>query len=49
MNEDRSILTRAATPPDQTLPYGPEPEQFADIRSGAGAERHPLLMLASRP
>jgi acetyl esterase/lipase len=45
VNEDRSILTRAATPPDQTLTYGPEPEQLADIRSGAGAERRPLLML----
>jgi acetyl esterase/lipase len=45
VNEDRSILTREATPPDQTLAYGPEPEQVADIRSRAGAESRPLLIL----
>jgi acetyl esterase/lipase len=45
MNEDRSVLTREATQPDQTLTYGPEPEQLADIRSGAGAKRRPLVML----
>lgn len=45
VNEDRSILTREATPPDQTLTYGSEREQFADIRFGAGAERRPLVML----
>jgi acetyl esterase/lipase len=43
--EDRSVLTRAAPPSDQTLSYGTEPEQLADIRSGQGSEGKPLLVL----
>jgi acetyl esterase/lipase len=41
--EDRSVLTRAATPPDQVVAYGARHENVADVRHGG--ERRPLLVL----
>jgi acetyl esterase/lipase len=44
--EDRSILTRPATPPDEVVPYGTEAEQVADVRRGGErAGRRPLVVL----
>jgi acetyl esterase/lipase len=44
--EDRSILTRAATPPDEIVSYGAEPEHIADVRHGGGrAAGRPLVVL----
>ncbi|MGE5048377.1 MAG: alpha/beta hydrolase [Deltaproteobacteria bacterium] len=46
MTEDRSILTRAATPPDEIIAYGAEPEHIADVRHGGErAKRRPLVVL----
>lgn len=46
MTEDRSILTRAATPPDEIIAYGAEPEHIADVRHGGErAGRRPLVVL----
>lgn len=45
MEEDLSVLSRKANPPDQTLRYGKHADQIADLRLGfAGADR-PLLVL----
>lgn len=46
MAEDRSILTRTATPADEVVAYGTEPEHVADVRHGGerGAKR-PLVVL----
>src|SRR3954471_6095065 len=41
--EDRSILTRAASAPDQVVAYGARPENVADVRHGG--ERRPLVVL----
>jgi acetyl esterase/lipase len=44
--EDRSVLTRAAPPPDGVLRYGTGPEDLADVRSGGpSARERPLLVL----
>jgi acetyl esterase/lipase len=44
--EDRSILTRSATPPDAVLAYGPGPDDVADLRSGGSAAAgRPLVVL----
>jgi acetyl esterase/lipase len=44
--EDRSVLTRPATPPDETVAYGTDPDQIADIRfGGEQAARRPLVLL----
>ena len=46
MSDDRSVLSRPATPPDQTVAYGSEPEQIADVRfGGERARRRPLIVL----
>ena len=45
MAEDLSILTRTATPPDQTLRYGPHPDQVADLRHGARGTLLPLVVV----
>jgi acetyl esterase/lipase len=44
--EDRSILTRAAPPPDEVVSYGREAEHVADVRHGGDrAARRPLVVL----
>lgn len=44
--EDRSVLTRAATGPDQSVTYGPLPEHVADAwRGDARALARPLVMI----
>jgi acetyl esterase/lipase len=44
--EDRSVLTRAAAPPDETVRYGDLNEQIADVRYGKEAAiHHPLVIL----
>jgi acetyl esterase/lipase len=44
--DDRSVLSRPATPPDETLAYGTEPDQIADVRfGGERASRRPLVVL----
>lgn len=45
MNEDLSVLTRSASPPDLTLHYGDETDQVADIRYGRRGDELPLLVL----
>ncbi|HEY5678374.1 MAG TPA: alpha/beta hydrolase [Myxococcales bacterium] len=46
MTEDRSILTRAATAPDEIVAYGAEPEHVADVRhAGERGARRPLVVL----
>lgn len=46
MADDRSILTRAATPPDEVVAYGAESEHVADVRHGGErASRRPLVVL----
>ena len=45
MAEDLSILTRTATPPDETLRYGPHPDQVADLRHGARGTQLPLVVV----
>jgi acetyl esterase/lipase len=40
------VLSRPATPPDETVVYGSEPEQLADVRFGGDrASRRPLIVL----
>jgi acetyl esterase/lipase len=44
--DDRSILSRPAKPSDETIAYGPEPEQIADVRFGGEQATHrPLVVL----
>ncbi|MBV1854124.1 alpha/beta hydrolase [Catellatospora tritici] len=46
MSEDRSVLTRTATAPDETLRYGQEPEHVADAWHGdARALDRPLVLI----
>lgn len=47
MSEDElEVLTRPATPPDETLAYGPQPDNIADIRFGdERASGRPLVAL----
>ncbi len=45
MNEDLSILTRKASPPDMTLTYGDDADQVADVRYGSRGSELPLLVL----
>jgi acetyl esterase/lipase len=45
MTEDLSVLGRAASAPQRTLRYGPEPDQVADVRSGAQGAQRPLIVL----
>jgi acetyl esterase/lipase len=46
MPDDKSVLSRPATPPDETVAYGSEPEQIADVRFGGDlASRRPLVVL----
>ena len=45
MNEDLSVWTRSARPPDLTLAYGDEADQVADIRYGARGSELPLVVL----
>lgn len=46
MPDDRSVLSRPATPPDETVAYGTEPDQIADVRfGGERAARRPLIIL----
>jgi pimeloyl-ACP methyl ester carboxylesterase len=45
MTEDLSVLSRAASAPDRTLRYGPEPDQVADFRSGVQGAQRPLIVL----
>lgn len=37
IDEDRSVLTRPAPPPDRTVAYGPDADQVVDLRFGAGS------------
>ncbi|TQN42841.1 acetyl esterase/lipase [Blastococcus colisei] len=44
--EDRSVLTRQASPPDAVVPYGPHEEQVADVRFARdAAPGRPLVVL----
>jgi acetyl esterase/lipase len=44
--EDDSILTRAASSPDEVIAYGKAPEQVADVRQGGErAGRRPLVLI----
>jgi len=44
--ENRSVLSRAARPPDLTLRYGTEADHIVDLRMGsAGASSRPLLVM----
>lgn len=44
--EDRSVLSRPASPPDNVVRYGELPEHVADIRYGKNnAERRPLIVV----
>jgi acetyl esterase/lipase len=44
--DDRSVLSRPATPADETIAYGTEPEHIADVRyGGEQASRRPLVIL----
>jgi acetyl esterase/lipase len=45
VTEDLSILTRRASAPDQTLSYGADKDQVADIRSGRQGTLRPLVVL----
>lgn len=44
MNEDLSVLTRKANPPDLTLAYGDHADQVADVRYGSRGSDSPLLV-----
>lgn len=44
-DEDLSILTREATPADQTLSYGDHPDQVADFRRGRDGAQRPLVVI----
>jgi acetyl esterase/lipase len=44
--DDESVLTRAATPPDEVVAYGAGPDQIADLRyGGERALARPLVMI----
>jgi acetyl esterase/lipase len=43
--EDLSVLTRKSPPPDQSLSYGDEADQVADIRYGRQGAQLPLVVL----
>lgn len=45
MNEDLSVLTRKASPPDLTITYGSDPDQVADVRYGHCGAQLPLVVL----
>jgi acetyl esterase/lipase len=46
VTEDRSILTRVATLPEEVVAYGGQPEHVADVRLGEErAGRRPLVVL----
>jgi acetyl esterase/lipase len=46
VSDDRSVLTRPATPPDETVAYGTDADQIADLRFGGGlALARPLVLL----
>lgn len=45
VNEDLSVLTRKANPPDYTLSYGGDPDQVADVRTGTRGGELPLVVL----
>lgn len=45
MNEDLSVLTRKASPPDLTLAYGDDADQVADVRYGSRGSELPLLVV----
>jgi acetyl esterase/lipase len=46
MADDRSVLTRAASPPDEVVAYGDNTEQIADVRFGdERAEQRPLMLI----
>ncbi|MCI0573450.1 MAG: alpha/beta hydrolase [Myxococcaceae bacterium] len=46
MNEDESVLTRAAPAADEIVAYGEDPDQVVDIRDGSGdAQLRPLLVI----
>jgi len=42
--EDRSVLTRSVSPPDEVIAYGPGAEHLTDVRHGAGADDRPLVL-----
>lgn len=42
--EDRSVLTRSAAPPDAVISYGPGAEHVADVRYGSDADDRPLVL-----
>jgi acetyl esterase/lipase len=45
MDEDRSILTRPAPPPDRIVHYGVHADQLAEVRFGpASSVEHPLVL-----
>ncbi|RBY90256.1 alpha/beta hydrolase [Blastococcus sp. TBT05-19] len=43
--EDRSVLSRPASPPDVVVRYGPADEQVADVRFASGPAARPVLVL----
>ncbi|HEY6641415.1 alpha/beta hydrolase [Povalibacter sp.] len=43
--EDRSVLTRAARPPDYSVRYGADPENIADVWQGAAPIRPLIVMI----
>ncbi len=45
MEEDLSVLSRKANPPDHTVTYGDHPDQVADVRFGKHGAQRPLLIL----
>jgi len=45
MKEDRTVLTRGAPPPDETLSYGTERDQIAEVRLPRKSVPRPLLLL----
>ncbi|HMK85219.1 MAG TPA: alpha/beta hydrolase, partial [Steroidobacteraceae bacterium] len=46
MEEDRSVLSRAARAPDSTLTYGADADQVADLWAGPSADQaRPLVLL----
>jgi hypothetical protein len=44
LEEDRSVLTRSVSPPDEVIAYGPGAEHLADVRYGVGADDLPLVL-----
>ncbi len=43
--EDLSVLTRTANPPDLTIAYGSDPDQVADLRHGQRGAQLPIVVL----